>query len=100
MNEEEFAEAFSLVDDAFIEAVKHSIANVTCFHQSQKPKDWQGRSIDGGLVGQVFVPLSRVGAYVPGGTAAYPSTVVMTVVPAKVAGVGSVVVCTPPGPAG
>ncbi len=97
VNEEEFAEAFSLVDDAFIEAVKHSITNVTCFHQSQKPKDWQGRSIDGGLVGQVFVPLSRVGAYVPGGTAAYPSTVVMTVVPAKVAGVGSVVVCTPPG---
>lgn len=97
MTEEEFAEAFTLVDEVFTEAVEHSIANVTCFHQSQKPKDWQGRSIDGGLVGQVFVPISTVGAYVPGGTAAYPSTVVMTVVPAKVAGVGSVVVCTPPG---
>jgi len=96
----EIEEAFSYVDDEFIKSVNHAIDNVRCFHENQLPSNWYSQSTDGGRVGQVFVPLSTIGAYVPGGTAAYPSTVVMTVIPAKVAGVERVIVCTPPGPDG
>ncbi len=73
------------------------IRNVTAFHRKQVPESWFLDTEDGARVGQVAKPLQRVGVYVPGGNALYPSTAVMAVVPARVAGVHDIAVCTPPG---
>lgn len=76
-----------------LDALMLAAGRIRDFHQKQVPQDWFDTRQ--GLVGQVFRPLDRVGIYVPGGTAAYPSTVLMTAIPARVAGVGEIVVCTP-----
>jgi histidinol dehydrogenase len=84
------------IADDVREAIETAAANVREFHERQVPDDWR-ESFDAGELGRRFRPLDRVGVYAPGGTAAYPSSVVMGVVPAKVAGVEHVAVVTPPG---
>ncbi|MUV58615.1 histidinol dehydrogenase [Halogeometricum sp. CBA1124] len=84
------------IDDDVREAIETAAANVREFHERQVPDDWRD-SFDAGELGRRFRPLDRVGVYAPGGTAAYPSSVLMGVVPAKVAGVEHVAVVTPPG---
>ena len=83
-------------DPEFLKALRLSISNVTDFHTRQKEESWNFSSNDGITLGQRILPLDTVGLYVPGGTAAYPSSVVMNVVPAQVAGVRRIVVATPP----
>ncbi|MFB6125962.1 MAG: histidinol dehydrogenase [Halolamina sp.] len=87
--------AVEAVDDETLTAVREAIDNVREFHERQRRTDWR-ESFDGRELGRRFRPLERVGVYVPGGAAAYPSSAVMGVVPAVVAGVDHVVVCTPP----
>lgn len=83
-------------DERVVEALREAIRNVRVFHERQVEKSWTIDPVDGVQLGQRITPLDRVGLYVPGGTAAYPSSVVMNVVPAQVAGVERIVVTTPP----
>ena len=89
----QFAEG---ADGRVVEALRQAIRNVRVFHERQLEKSWTIEPVEGVLLGQRITPLDRVGLYVPGGTAAYPSSVVMNVVPAQVAGVARIVVTTPP----
>ena len=84
-------------DPAFLEALKKAAANIRDFHERQKQQSWMTAKEDGTVMGQRVRGLSRVGIYVPGGTAAYPSSVLMNAIPAHVAGVGEIVMVTPPG---
>jgi histidinol dehydrogenase len=84
------------VDPLVLEALREAIGNVREFHERQLEKSWQFSPTAGVSLGQRITAIDRVGLYVPGGTAAYPSSVVMNVVPAQVAGVGQIVVMTPP----
>jgi histidinol dehydrogenase len=93
---DERAEALADVDPHLRAALERAAEQVRWFHQRALPEDWVADH-DGARLGLLFRPLRRVGVYVPGGLAAYPSTVLMTVVPARVAGVDEVVLCTPPG---
>ncbi len=97
VGEEEIKEAYQKVDTQFLQALRQAKENITGFYTSQKQKDWFMQDEGGSLVGQVYRPLDRVGIYVPGGTANYPSSVLMTVLPAVVAGVPEIVMVTPPG---
>jgi histidinol dehydrogenase len=89
------AHAYNVVDDEVRRAVEAAAENIREFHEAQLPDDWRA-DFDGRELGRRFRPIERVGAYVPGGTAAYPSSALMTVVPATVAGVEEVAVATPP----
>lgn len=92
------AEVTAAVEQVNLEvlaSLKVAAENIRRFHAEQLPKSWLTYRGANSLLGQAVVPLNRVGVYVPGGTAAYPSSVLMNVIPAKVAGVGSVVMCTP-----
>ncbi len=93
---EEIEEAQSKVGDDILEIISEAAANVRRFHERQKQKSWTFEDGDGTILGQRIIPLERVALYVPGGTAAYPSTVIMNAVPAQVAGVGEIHVFTPP----
>ena len=84
------------VDSRVLAALREAIKNVTTFHEKQVERSWEISPAGGVRLGQIISPLERVGLYVPGGTAAYPSSVVMNVVPAQVAGVERIVVATPP----
>ena len=95
VTEDEIREARDACDDDVLAAVEHAAERIRNFHEKQVRDDWSETS-DGIEVGRRFVPLASAGAYVPGGGAAYPSTALMTVLPAKVAGVENVVACTPP----
>ncbi|WP_232702434.1 histidinol dehydrogenase [Halobacterium wangiae] len=88
--------AYDEVDEATREAIEDAAANVREFHEAQLPEDWRREFSEGRELGRRFRPLERVGVYVPGGTAAYPSSVLMGVIPARVAGVEQVAVATPP----
>ncbi len=93
----EVQEAYSSVSPALVDALRAAEANIRAFHQLQRPADMWLRDIAPGLsVGVKTTPLRRIGAYVPGGRAAYPSTVLMCAVPAMVAGVREIIMCTPP----
>lgn len=94
--EKEIDLALRSMDKALILHLKNAAANIREFHQAQIQKDWMTEFAPGVKLGQHIIPLDRVGAYVPGGRASYPSTALMTVIPAKVAGVRDVIVCTPP----
>jgi histidinol dehydrogenase len=83
------------VDAAFVEAVETAIANVRAFHEAQRPASWITEA-DGARLGQIVRPLERVGIHVPAGKAPLPSTLIMAAVPARVAGVGEILVCSPP----
>jgi len=93
---DECERAVDVIDPAIREAIDTAIANVRAFHEAQLPEDWRREFEDGRELGRRFRPLERVGVYVPGGTAAYPSSAIMGIVPAVVAGVDHVVVATPP----
>lgn len=94
---EEIEEAYTLVNPDLIEVMKKSAANITKFHQKQLHNSWIVPEEDGTILGQKIMPISISGVYVPGGKAAYPSSVLMNVLPAKVAGVKKIVMTTPPG---
>ena len=97
VTEEEIDASYDLVDDRLLEALSSAADHIFYFHNEQKEHDfWMSEASPGVLVGQKVVPLDSVGAYVPGGRAAYPSSALMTVIPAKVADVPRIVVCTPP----
>jgi histidinol dehydrogenase len=95
VSEDRIDEARSACDDTLLRAVEDAADRIRSFHERQVSEDWSA-SKNGIEVGRRFVPLSSAGAYVPGGGAAYPSTALMTVIPARVAGVGHIVACTPP----
>jgi len=97
VSEEEIAEALGLVEPAFLEVVKEAAENIRSFHEKQKRTSFIYNERDGVVTGQKIVPLEKVGLYVPGGTAAYPSTVLMDAIPAKIAGCREIVMVTPPG---
>ena len=97
VTEEEIKEAYSLVEDSLIEVMKKSLANIKDFHEKQLRNSWIETREDGVILGQRITPLESVGVYVPGGKAAYPSSVLMNIIPAKVAGVKRIVMTTPPG---
>ena len=94
---DEINDALTEADPAFIESLLNAMENIAAFHQRQKRESFIDAREDGVLLGQKVRPLKKVGVYVPGGRAAYPSTVLMDVVPAKIAGVGEIVMVTPPG---
>ena len=95
-DEEEIKEAYELVDNKLIETMKKSIENIRLFHEKQLRNSWFHTREDGVILGQRVTPLGSVGVYVPGGKAAYPSSVLMNIIPAKVAGVKRIIMCTPP----
>ena len=97
VNDEEIDEAMSLVEPQFIEILKKAKENIYQFHRRQLRDNFIVNDNDGVILGQKFIPLARVGLYVPGGTAAYPSSVLMNCIPAKIAGVGEIEMITPPG---
>jgi len=97
VTEKEIKEAYTKVDPKLVEVIKRSRDNIWNFHEKQKEKSWFSTEKEGVIVGQLYRPLEVVGVYVPGGTAAYPSSVLMCAVPAKVAGVSKIVMTTPPG---
>lgn len=94
---EEIKEAYELVDPALVEVMKKSAANITDFHEKQMHNSWIVPKEDGTILGQKITPIAISGVYVPGGKAAYPSSVLMNVLPAKVAGVSRIIMTTPPG---
>ena len=96
VSEEEIDEAFSSVEPEFIEIIKKAAANIRKFHEKQVRNSFIINDESGIVVGQKVIPVDRAGLYVPGGTAAYPSTVLMDAIPAKIAGVKEVVMVTPP----
>ena len=93
---EEFEEAQTLVTAEFLNALRKAKRNITAFHTEQKEKSWSIHQPQGIVLGQQVTPLASVGIYVPGGKAAYPSTVLMNAIPAKIAGVGRIAMVTPP----
>ena len=96
---EEIEEARDALPDELRESFLYAIDNVRSFHRREMGRSWE-QSRGGATVGQRVRPIRRAGLYVPGGHGAYPSTLVMSAVPAQVAGVGEIRVCTPPGPDG
>lgn len=97
---EELQAAYAQVEPSFIQAITQAADNIRQFHQKQKRNSWMDLQPDGSLLGQIIRPLKRVGVYVPGGKAAYPSSVLMNVIPAQVAGVPEIVMVTPPATGG
>ncbi len=96
VTQKEIAEAYKLVDEEFVAVMKRSAANIVAFHQKQLSNSWFDTTPDGSLVGLRVMPIEISGVYVPGGKAAYPSSVLMNVIPAKVAGVSRIIMTTPP----
>ena len=96
VTEEEYEAAEREADPAVCASLEKAAANVRRYHEEQKPNAWMTYRAHGSILGQAVIPLDRVGIYVPGGTAAYPSSVIMNAVPASVAGVGEIVMMVPP----
>lgn len=97
VSDDEIAEAESLVDPELKQVMQKSLENIRNYHKKQLRTSWFDAQPNGTILGQKVTPLTRVGVYVPGGKAAYPSTVLMNIVPASVAGVPEIVMVTPPG---
>jgi len=98
VSKEEVAEAYRHVDSKVIDALHVAAQNITTFHQAQMEREmWSVDIANGILAGRMTTPLEKVGAYIPGGRASYPSTVLMTLLPGKVAGVKEIIACSPPG---
>lgn len=97
---DEIDEAFAAVEPEFLRVLEEASANIRKFHSRQVRNSFIINDEDGIIMGQKVIPMDRVGVYVPGGTAVYPSTVLMDVIPAKIAGVKEIVIITPPGPDG
>ncbi|WP_419955691.1 histidinol dehydrogenase [Neobacillus niacini] len=96
VTEDEINEAYGKVDSEFISIVREAAENIRSFHEKQLRPSWMTTEENGSMLGQKITPLDSVGVYVPGGTAAYPSSVLMNVIPAKVAGVNRIVMVSPP----
>jgi histidinol dehydrogenase len=96
VTESEINEAYRKVDSEFISIVREAAENIKSFHEKQLRPSWMTTEENGSILGQKITPLDSVGVYVPGGTAAYPSSVLMNVIPAKVAGVKRIVMVSPP----
>jgi histidinol dehydrogenase len=97
VTQDEISAAYDAVDDDLLQSLAQAAENIEAFHAEQKERDlWMTEIEPGVMVGQKLVPLDSVGAYIPGGRASYPSSALMTIIPAKVAGVPRIVACTPP----
>ena len=96
VTKEEIQEAYEQLEDDFVATMKHSAENIRKFHQKQLHNSWIVPDDNGSILGQKITPISISGVYVPGGKAAYPSSVLMNVIPAKVAGVSRIIMTTPP----
>ena len=97
VTEEEIKEAYEQVDDQLIEVIRKAIKNIREFHEKQVQNSWFETREDGVMLGQKVMPMESCGVYVPGGKAVYPSSVLMNIVPAHVAGVKNIIMTTPPG---
>lgn len=97
VTEEEIAEAYKTVDPVLLDVIRKALVNIRAYHEKQRRTSWFDTRRDGSLLGQKITPLARVGVYVPGGKAVYPSSVLMNILPAKVAGVDEIIMTTPPG---
>ena len=97
VTQEEIDEAFANMDPYFLKTLREAAANIESFHRQQVHKNFVVNDKPGIVLGQKYTPIEKAGVYVPGGTAAYPSTVLMDVIPAKVAGVSEIVMTTPAG---
>ena len=97
VTEAEFEEAYKAVDPALLDVIRKALVNIESYHELQKQNSWFKSTPQGTMLGQKVTPLEKVGVYVPGGKAVYPSSVLMNIVPAKVAGVDEIVMVTPPG---
>ncbi len=96
----EIEEAYQQLDPEFIDVMKRAAGNIADYHRKQMQNSWITTREDGVILGQKITPIAITGCYVPGGRAVYPSSVLMNIIPAKVAGVPRIVMCTPPGPDG
>lgn len=94
---QEIEEAYKKLEPGLVEVIKKSAENIRNFHMKQLRNSWFDAGEDGTILGMKITPIARAGVYVPGGKAAYPSSVLMNVIPAKVAGVGEIIMTTPPG---
>lgn len=97
VTKEEIKEAYGMVEKDFLEVIRRAIGNIRAYHERQRQNSWFDSKPDGTMLGQKITPLKRVGVYVPGGKAAYPSSVLMNIIPAKTAGVDEIIMVTPPG---
>ncbi len=97
VTEEEIEEAYKAVDASLLDVIRKALVNIRSYHEKQRQNSWFTSTENGTMLGQKVTPLNRVGVYVPGGKAVYPSSVLMNIVPAKVAGVPHIVMTTPPG---
>ena len=100
VTEEEIREAYRRVDPGLLEVIRKALGNIRDYHALQKQNSWFESTEKGTMLGQKVTPLKRVGVYVPGGKAVYPSSVLMNIVPAKVAGVDEIIMTTPCSPEG
>ena len=100
VDDEEIEKSFLNLDENLIYALEKAADNIAKFHKAQVPEEWFVEVEQGVMAGQVIRPLDSVGCYIPGGRAVYPSTILMTVIPAKIAGVSRIICCTPPQPDG
>ncbi|TEB04647.1 Histidinol dehydrogenase [Pelotomaculum schinkii] len=96
VNDEEIKAAYGLVEENFLSSLRLAIKNITAYHQKQQANSWFKTDENGAILGQLVRPLRRVGIYVPGGKASYPSSVLMNAIPAKVAGVREIAMVSPP----
>lgn len=94
---EEIDEAYAKLDNSLVEVIKKAAENIRAFHMKQLRNSWFDIKENGTILGMKITPIAKAGVYVPGGKAAYPSSVLMNVIPAKAAGVGEIIVTTPPG---
>lgn len=97
VTEAEIRKAYESLDGELVHVIRRSAENIRDFHRKQLHSSWFDTKEDGSLLGMKITPIARAGVYVPGGKAAYPSSVLMNVIPAKVAGVGEIIMTTPPG---
>jgi len=97
VTEDEIAEAYEKVSGEYVDALTRAVQNIAFYHYKQKKNSWMEPDERGNILGQIYRPLERVGIYVPGGTAAYPSSVLMNAIPAQVAGVKEIAMVSPPG---
>lgn len=97
VTDEEIEEAYRLADPSLIQVIKKALGNIRSYHEKQMQRSWFDAQPDGTILGQKVTALQRVGVYVPGGKATYPSSVLMNIVPARVAGVEEIIMVTPPG---
>lgn len=97
VTEEEIAEAYEQVDEKLLDVIRKALVNIRDYHAKQRQNSWFDSQPNGIILGQKVTPLKTVGVYVPGGKAVYPSSVLMNVMPAKVAGVDEIIMTTPPG---